>query len=44
MVDVILVGRGHTEITLTTTAPALAAASVVPAELRLARLLASRAT
>ena len=43
-VDVVLVGRGRTEITLTTTAPLSAGAAVVAAEIRLARLLAARAT
>lgn len=44
MVDVLVVGRGRTEITLITTAPSVAAAVVEAAELRLARTLASRAT
>lgn len=42
MVDLALIGRGRTEITLSTTAPLLAAATVSPAEVRLARLLAAR--
>lgn len=42
MVDTLLVGRGRTEITLTTTAPAAAAPTVQAAELRLARLLVAR--
>lgn len=42
MVDVVLVGRGRTEITLATTAPLVAQSVVSAAELRLARLLASR--
>ncbi len=44
LLDVVLVGRGRTEITLTTTAPAAAAASIRTAELRLARLFVARAT
>jgi hypothetical protein len=43
LVDVVLVGRGRTEITLTTSAPLLARASVAAAEVRVARLLLSRA-
>jgi hypothetical protein len=43
MVDVVAVGRGRTEITLSTTAPYLARAAVVAAEVRLARLLVARA-
>jgi hypothetical protein len=42
-VDVVLVGRGRTEITLTTTAPLAAGTAVKDAELRLARLLVARA-
>jgi hypothetical protein len=41
-VDVVLVGRGRTEITLTTTAPLLASTAVRAAEIRLARILAAR--
>jgi hypothetical protein len=41
-VDVVLVGRGRTEITLTTTAPLLASSAVRAAEIRLARILAAR--
>jgi hypothetical protein len=41
-VDLVLVGRGRTEITLTTTAPLLANTAVRAAEVRLARLLAGR--
>jgi hypothetical protein len=41
--DVVLAGRGRTEVTLTTSAPYAAEAVVSPAEVRLARLLASRA-
>jgi hypothetical protein len=41
-VDVVVLGRGRTEITLTTTAPLLADATVRPAEARLARLLVAR--
>jgi hypothetical protein len=41
-VDVVLVGRGRTEITLTTTAPLLASSAVRAAEIRLARILAGR--
>lgn len=40
--DVVLVGRGRTEVTMTTTAAFAADAVVRPAEIRLARLLASR--
>jgi hypothetical protein len=40
--DLVLFGRGRTELSLTTTAPAAAAASVHGAEVRLARLMASR--
>jgi hypothetical protein len=40
--DVVVVGRGRTELTLTTTAPFAAEALVRQSELRLARLLASR--
>jgi hypothetical protein len=43
MFDVVLVGKGQTEITLTTSAPFAAESVVSPAEIRLARLLASRA-
>ena len=42
-VDLVLVGRGSTEITLTTTAPLVAEAAVRAAEVRLARILAARA-
>jgi hypothetical protein len=41
--DVILVGSGRTEITLAFTSPEAAAATIGPAEVRLARLLAARA-
>jgi hypothetical protein len=41
-VDVVLVGRGRTELTLTTTAPLLANSVVRPAEVRLAKVLAGR--
>jgi hypothetical protein len=41
-VDLVLVGKGRTEITLTTTAPLLANAAVRAAEVRLARMLAGR--
>jgi hypothetical protein len=41
-VDLVLVGRSRTEITLTTTAPLLASTTVRAAEVRLARLLAGR--
>jgi hypothetical protein len=41
-VDVVVVGRGRTEITLTTTAPLLLDASVRPAEIRLAKILVAR--
>ena len=43
-VDLVLVGRGSTEITLTTTAPLIAEPAVRAAEVRLARILAGRAT
>ena len=42
MTDVVVVGRGRTELTLTTAAPYVAASVVAPAELHLARLLVSR--
>ena len=42
MSDVVVFGRGRTEITLSTTAPFAAAATVKPAEVRLARLLVAR--
>jgi hypothetical protein len=42
-VDLVLVGRGSTEITLTTTAPMVAEPAVRAAELRLARILTARA-
>jgi hypothetical protein len=42
MVDVVLVGRGRTEVTLTTTAPFASVGTIGPAEIRLARLLAAR--
>jgi hypothetical protein len=41
-VDVVLVGRSRTEITLTTTAPLLASVAVRAAEVRLARVLVGR--
>lgn len=44
LVDMVLVGRGRTEITLSTTAPAAAASVVGPVEIRLARLLVRRST
>jgi hypothetical protein len=43
-VDLLLIGRGSTEITLTTTAPLVAATAVRAAELRLARILVARAS
>jgi hypothetical protein len=43
-VDLVLLGRGSTEITLTTTAPLLAEPAVRAAEVRLARTLVARAT
>ena len=43
-VDLVLVGRGSTEITLTTTAPLVAEPAVRGAEVRLARILVARAT
>jgi hypothetical protein len=42
LVDVLLVGKGRAELTLTTIAPYAARASVHAAELRLARLVAGR--
>jgi hypothetical protein len=42
MIDLVAVGRGRTEITLTTTAPYAARAVVAPAEVRLAQLLVGR--
>jgi len=42
MADVVLVGRGRTEVTLTTTAPLASVATIAPAEVRLARILVSR--
>jgi hypothetical protein len=42
MADIVAVGRGSTEITLVTSAPLAAASSVVPAEIRLVRLLLAR--
>lgn len=42
MVDIALIGRGRTEITLITTAPLAAARVVEAAEIRLARRLAAR--
>src|SRR5262245_27462157 len=42
MVDLLLVGQGRTEVTLTTIAPWAARGSIKPAEVRLGRLLASR--
>ena len=42
--DFVLVDHGRTEISLTVTAPAAAAAAVRELELRLARLMISRAT
>ena len=43
-VDLVLIGRGSTEITLTTTAPLLAEPAVRAAEVRVARILVARAT
>jgi hypothetical protein len=42
LADIVVAGRGRTEVTLTTTAPYAALAGVWPAELRLARLLVAR--
>ena len=42
MADIVLVGRGRTEITLTTTAPFASVGTIAPAEIRLARILISR--
>lgn len=44
LVDMVLVGRGRTEVTLTATAPFVAAPVVRSAEVRLAQLLAGRIT
>ena len=44
LLDSLLLGKGRTEITLTTTAPYAARKSVTRAELRLARLLVRRAS
>jgi hypothetical protein len=41
--DLVAIGKGRTEVTLTTTAPLAIDRSVHPAEVKLARLLASRA-
>jgi hypothetical protein len=43
-VDILLIGKGHTELTLTTTAPLAGEPVVKAAEIKLARLLAGRAT
>jgi len=43
LVDIVAMGKGRTELTLTTSAPYVALASVVSAEVRLARILAARA-
>jgi hypothetical protein len=42
VLDTVLAGRGRTEVTLTTTAPLVAATAVRAAEIRLARLLVAR--
>lgn len=42
VLDTVAFGAGRTEVTLTTTAPQVAASAVRPAEIRLARLLAGR--
>ena len=42
LVDLVLVGRGRTEVTLTTTAPYGARVPVKAAEIRLARILVGR--
>jgi hypothetical protein len=44
LVDVVAIGKGRSELTLTTSAPYAARASVLPAEVRLARILAAHAT
>jgi hypothetical protein len=44
LVDIVAIGKGRSELTLMTTAPYEAHASVIPAEVRLARILAARAT
>lgn len=43
LIDIVAIGKGRSELTLTTTAPYAARASVQPAEVRLARLMAARA-
>jgi len=43
-VDIVLIGHGHTEISLTTTAALAAGPAVKDAEVRVARLLVARAT
>jgi hypothetical protein len=43
LVDVVVLGKGRSELTLITTAPAAARPQVQAAEVRLARLLAARA-
>ena len=42
VIDLLLAGRGRTEITLTTVAPYEARAQITPAEARLARVLVAR--
>ncbi len=44
LVDIVAIGKGRSELTLATTAPYAARASVQPAEVRLARILAARAS
>jgi hypothetical protein len=43
LIDIVAIGKGRSELTLTTTAPYAARASVQPAEVRLARTMAARA-
>ena len=44
MSDIVAIGKGRSELTLMASAPYVAHASVLPAEVRLARILAARAT
>jgi hypothetical protein len=43
LIDIVAIGKGRSELTLTTTAPYAARASVQTAEVRLARIIAARA-
>jgi hypothetical protein len=44
LVDIVAIGKGRSELTLMTTAPYAARTALQPAEVRLARILAARAT